>query len=64
LHIELGVAEILFIETETELFIVAVAVDVHPASVVPVTVYTVLVAGDASTEDPVVADNPVAGDQE
>jgi hypothetical protein len=41
----------------------AVAVLVHPFALVPVTVYNVLVAGDAETVDPVVAESPVAGDQ-
>jgi hypothetical protein len=36
----------------------------HPLASIPVTVYTVVEAGEADTEDPVVALNPVDGDQE
>jgi len=38
-------------------------VPIHPDAVVPVTVYVVVTAGLAVIGDPVVADNPVAGDQ-
>ena len=40
----------------------AVAVLVQPLAPVPVTVYTVLVEGDAVTVVPVVLESPVAGD--
>ena len=40
-----------------------VVVAVHPATSVPVTLYVVVANGVAVTEVPVVADNPVAGDQ-
>jgi hypothetical protein len=43
--------------------IVAWAVPVHPLPSVPVTVYTIVEAGDATTEAPVAALNPVAGNQ-
>ena len=43
---------------------VAVVVFTQPAALVPVIVYVVVAAGDAVTDVPVVADNPVAGDQE
>jgi hypothetical protein len=42
---------------------VTVAVCIQPLAVVPVTVYVVVVAGEASTVAPVVASSPVAGDQ-
>jgi hypothetical protein len=42
---------------------VTVVVLVHPAAEVPVTVYVVVAGGLAETEVPVVALNPVAGDQ-
>lgn len=46
-----------------ETLTVTVPVLVQP-EVVPVTVYVVVLAGLAVTVAPVVADNPVAGDQE
>jgi len=42
---------------------VVVTVPVHPAALVPVIVYVVVVVGLAVTLVPVVALNPVAGDQ-
>ena len=43
-------------------FTVAVALDVEQLSL-PVTVYTVVTAGEANTEKPVVALKPAAGSQ-
>jgi hypothetical protein len=43
--------------------IATVFVAVHPAALVPVTVYVLVDVGLAVTVSPVVADKPVAGDQ-
>jgi hypothetical protein len=43
--------------------IATVLVAVHPAALVPVTVYVLVDVGLAVTVSPVVADKPVAGDQ-
>ena len=43
--------------------IVCVAIPVQPAPLTPVIVYVVVADGDALTVAPVVALNPVAGDQ-
>ena len=62
-HIVDGVAEAvkpIGFNTET---IPEEAVLEHPFAFVPITVYVVVEAGAAVTEGPVVADNPVAGDQ-
>ena len=40
---------------------VTVSVSVQPFADVPVTVYTVVIVGDALTAAPIVEDNPVAG---
>lgn len=42
---------------------VTVAVEVQPAASAPVTVYTVVIVGEAVTIAPVVVFNPLAGDQ-
>jgi hypothetical protein len=41
---------------------VLVAMDEHPLASVPVTVYVVVVVGDAFTAAPVVGDSPVVGE--
>ena len=42
---------------------VTISVFVHPVALVPVAVYVVVLTGLAITAAPVIADNPVAGDQ-
>lgn len=58
-----GAAGVHEIGTVPPTFTVTVVVPTQPAAVVPVMVYVVVVTGVAVTVDPVVDDNPVAGDQ-